>query len=126
MQARSTEDMLKKVKEPSPYDVPKFTLPPLTEVRTRAHSEKVCQTCCTTDTPDKGIMLSLRQQCCPRACLLASGHTSVVWYIGSCISAIGLRERACSQEEQRIAELEYMKLEAFYRAEWGLKPGETL
>ena len=30
------------------------------------------------------------------------------------------------QEEYRIAELEYAKLEAFYRAEWGLGPGETL
>ena len=44
LQARSHEEMLKKAKEPSPYDVPKFTLPPLTEVKAEAVSRMfTCQ-----------------------------------------------------------------------------------
>ena len=63
-----------------------------------------------------------------RACcgIAVPEMTWFVTYIDSCTSANGLRDFACAQEEQRIDELEYMKLEAFYRAEWGLKPGGTL
>ena len=44
VQAQSPEDRKKKANEPSPYDIPKSTLPPLTEARTAA---PLCQ--CLSD-----------------------------------------------------------------------------
>ena len=111
----SIEEALKKAKEPSPYDVPTVILPPLSEVR--AGVMLVCGYCCQSLSSDIiaptaiCIAFLLCHPCCTAECKCG------------CPSD---RQFVFVQEDERIAELEYLKVEAHYRAEWGLGPGETL